>query len=330
VCWNQDGWSHPSGAAPLAEGAAKGSKATFASENRYGHEEWLFRPEHTIDGWRYGFLQPSLKASKSLYGKELDVVLYTIDPDDRRWYLGRIDGLVVLDEADAEPAVVEFENRGWLDSMRGDLSALGLSPANLWSPVPARERVNVKYKPAQAHMLPEAREAPDGDVTMKRGKNRYRFYRLNEIPKAIAGTHADPDQPVDAYSYRTAPIVHADRRHNRLQLRLAKMLRAKYGHDAVRLEVDGVDIILTRTGGILFVEVKSEPDARLAIRAALGQLLEYALFARPDSAVVPELVVAAPGQSDAAVDVYVKRLSRQFQLPIRYVAFNEDTPECPL
>jgi hypothetical protein len=64
------------------------------------------------------------------------------------------------------------------------------------------------------------------------------------------------------------------------------MLRGRYGHDAVCLEVDGVDIVLTRTSGVLFIEVKSEPDARLAIREALGQLLESALFPAPDSAEV--------------------------------------------
>ena len=71
LCWNQDGWSRPSGVAQNAEGEAKGSKPTFASINGYGHEEWLFRPEHTLDSWRYGFLQASLKAPRSLYGKEL-------------------------------------------------------------------------------------------------------------------------------------------------------------------------------------------------------------------------------------------------------------------
>jgi len=283
-----------------------------------------------MDGWRYGFLQPSLKAKKDLYGKELNVVLYTIDPDRRRYYIGRIDGLVVLDEADAKTAVAEFDSRGWLASMRADLSDLGLSPSNLRPLGAARETVNVRYRPDQVHMLPEGLEPEEGDVTRKQGKNHYWFYQLDQLPERIARTHADPAQPLDAYSYRTAAIIHADRRHNRLQLRLAEMLRAKYGSDAVRLEVGGVDIVLTRTLDVLFIEVKSEPDARLAIREALGQLLEYALFAHPDSAKVPELVVAAPGQSDDAVDMYVRRLCTQFQLPIRYVSFDEHTAQCPL
>src|SRR5205085_1871238 len=112
-----------------------------------------------------------------------------------------------------------------------------------------------------------------------------------------------PAQPTAPYSYRTAPIIHADRRHNRLQLKLAEMLREKYGQAAVCLEVNGVDIriVVRHTGHLLFVEVKSEADARLAIRQALGQLLEYALFLCPDSASVPELVVAAPGEADREV-----------------------------
>jgi hypothetical protein len=314
--------------AALAEGEAKGSKPTFVSEHGYGNEEWLFRPEHMIDGWRYGFLQPALKAQKSLYGKALSVVLYTIDTDDQRKYVGRIDNLVVLDEEDAKQARAEFHRKGWLEAMRSDLAELGLSMAFVGPRTADREIVNCRYQPTQVHMLPEAVVAPSGDVTNKRGKNRYRFYVLDKTPTPIVGTHADPNQPLDPYSYQAAPIVHADRRHNRLQLLLVKMLRKRYGHDAVQFEVNGVDIILTRKPQDLFIEVKSQPDARLAIREALGQLFEYALF-RPDSAKMPELAVVAPGSLNGAVQAYVNRLCAELKICIRYVSFDEHTKECP-
>jgi hypothetical protein len=330
LCWNQDGWSRPSGVAQLAEGDAKGSKPTFVSEHGFGHEEWLFQPEHIIGGWRYGFLQPSLNAKKSLYGMELDAILYTIDPNGHRHYLGRIDGLVVLNEADAKKVLSEFKKLRWLDSMQADLADLGLSPMLLRPTVPAREIVNVKYKPSQVHMLPEALVAERNDITNKRGKNRYRFYPLEELPKILVKTHVDADRSTEAYSYSTAPIVHADRRHNRLQLKLAAMLRTKYGPDTVQIEEGGVDITFMYLDEIVFVEVKSEPDARLAIREAIGQLLEYALLAAPVSAKIPKLVVVAPGQEDDQVKRYVTRLFTQFQLPIRYVSFDEHTAECPL
>jgi hypothetical protein len=113
-------------------------------------------------------------------------------------------------------------------------------------------------------------------------------------------------------------------------MRLLEMLRAKYGNEAARLEVNGVDIVLAHASIVAFIEIKSQPDARLAIREALGQILEYALFVPTNVAELPELVIVAPGKPDAAVQSYLKRLNEQFHLAIRYVRFDEHTVECPL
>jgi hypothetical protein len=331
VCWNTDGWSRPSGVAHLAEGSVHGSSHTFVSDTRYGHEEWLFRPEHTLDGWRYGFLQPALKSRKH-QGHTLNVELYTIDPQRRRLYLGRIDELVVLTDAEASSAFTAFERNGWLAAMYADLADLGLPPpvlGNMQANAPFREIVNVRFRLEHVHMLPEAREADVGDVTKRPGKNRYLFYPLSKIAGHESGIAPDPKRPTSGYSYETAPIVKADRRHNQLQLKLSHQLRGKYGHHAVRLEENGIDIVLTRTDGVVYIEVKSQPDPRLAIREALGQLLEYALFARPGAA-LPELVVVAPGEPGPAVNRYVHSLSSELQIPLRYVSFHEHTRECPL
>jgi hypothetical protein len=203
LCWNENGWTRPSGVAHLAEGPNRGSEHTFASEHHYGHEEWLFRPEHTINGWRYGFLQPSLsKQARNLYGEEITVAMYTIDPHKDRWYLGVINGLVVLNEAEAIIAHAEFAHRGWLESMWDELSDYNLLPANRQTSAGTREEssVNVKYKVNQVHMLPEAIEAPPGDPTRQQGNNRYIFYPLDALPDLVATVPADPSQPLGAYT----------------------------------------------------------------------------------------------------------------------------------
>jgi hypothetical protein len=178
-------------------------------------------------------------------------------------------------------------------------------------------------------MLPEPILAGSEDVTRQKGKNRYQFYPLDTFPSCLQGSLADPTQPTAPYRYQTAPVVHADRRHNRLQLRLVELLRNKYGADAVRMEVDGVDVLLDVGGKMTLIEVKSDVDARLAVRAALGQLLEYALLAKAPSP-FPSLVVAAPQAPDAAVAAYLAELKARFSLPLAYVQIDESTTVCPL
>lgn len=330
LCWNEHGWSRPSGVAALSEGPAKGNQETFVSETGYGHEEWLFRPEHELDRYRYGFLQPSLKAGAHRYGEVLDVVLYTIDPDGTRWYLGRVDGIELLDDAEANRARQRMEKKGLLAAMRSDLADLGFSAAHLSKKTPGREIVNVRFRAGSVHMLPAPRAAKADDPLRRPGKNRYQFYPLESVPGRIEGTLADPRRPTGPYQYTTAPLVSADRRHNRIQLQLAKVLREKYGEAAVELEVGGVDILLRRPGGTAYIEVKSDADPRLALRAALGQVLEYALFASATTKSMPQLVVAAPGAPDSTVVAYLATLQARFGLPLLYIQADESLSDCPL
>lgn len=332
LCWNDNGWTCPAGKARLAEGEIRGSAPTFASLNGYGHEEWLFRPEHQLaqeNGlWQYAFLQQALKPSDERKGTLADVVLYTIQPDGTRFYLGCIRALHILTDAESERALAAFRQRGWLQQMAQDLHAAGLTTRNVVHPSP-RDIVNVRFRPDQVEMLRRPIRAQTGDITLSPGHNRYRFYTLAALPSALSGTSADPALATGRYRYRTSPVVTADHRHNRLQLVLAELIRSKYGTETVSLEVEGVDIRLRINGAETLIEVKSDGDARLAIRAALGQLLEYALFAQA-SAPMPSLVVAAPGPLDSTGQEYLAELRERFALPIRYVQVDEATTVCPL
>ena len=331
ISWNQNGWTRPQGLGPLAEGPARGSGKTFVSEHGYGHEEWLFRPEHRIDGWQYGFLQPALKVERGRWGEILDAVFYTISPDGERFYLGRIEDLEILGADDAAAARDQFDARGWSHRMKEDLGELQLSTKNLRvAKSRSREIVNVRFRPDAVFMLLEPILAQADDITHQRGKNRYQFYPLAGLPPRLRHTPADPDRLTDSYSYRTPPVIHADRRHNRLQLHLIDLLRRKYGAEAVAWEVEGVDIVLSQAGRKVFIELKSSPDARLAVRAALGQLLEYALFSSTTPPPTPELVIAAPGEPDAALNAYLDELRVRFSLPVQYVHIDETVTVCPL
>lgn len=332
LCWNDNGWTRPSGVASRAEGPIRGSGPTFVSEHKYGHEEWLFRPEYRLSDaggiWQYGFVQQALEPSEERRGTYAHAVLYTIRPDGARFYLGCIRELQILTDTESESALAAFRQRGWLAQMEQDLRVMGLSTKVLVHPG-AREIANVRFRPEHIEMLGAPIRAPEGDVTRSPGHNRYQFYTLAALPSALAGSSADPALATGRYRYRTSPVVTADHRHNRIQLVLAELIRSKYGAHTVSLEVEGVDIRLRIHGAETLIEVKSDGDARLAIRAALGQLLEYALFAQAP-APMPSLVVAAPGALDSTGQEYLVELRERFALPISYVQVDEATTVCPL
>ncbi|MBL8879119.1 MAG: hypothetical protein JNG88_08370 [Phycisphaerales bacterium] len=74
------------------------------------------------------------------------------------------------------------------------------------------------------------------------------------------------------------------------------------------------------------METKTAPQARIAIRQALGQLLEYVHDQQSSRRRHPELFVVAPAP---ALDIqkYLKVLERKYGLRLKYREFNlgEDT-----
>lgn len=64
LCYNTDNWKKPSGVA-----SAKEIKSSHTSKFGFGHEEWLFRDDWVIDGWRYAFVQGVNKSRKRLLRK---------------------------------------------------------------------------------------------------------------------------------------------------------------------------------------------------------------------------------------------------------------------
>jgi hypothetical protein len=59
----------------------------------------------------------------------------------------------------------------------------------------------------------------------------------------------------------------------------------------------------------------------MAIRKAIGQILEYAYFTLPSTNVNPELVIVAPGPAKRDVTEYLKLLRMRFGIPVNYCTF---------
>jgi hypothetical protein len=114
------------------------------------------------------------------------------------------------------------------------------------------------------------------------------------------------------------PAREADLVHNQLQNELFELLVDKFGKDAVEMESGFADIRVRRGGKLVLIEIKSDPRPRFAIRAALGQLIEYAYVAQKNGDECTDLVVAGPGELSPLDVAYLDYLRRERRLPIRY------------
>lgn len=68
---------------------------------------------------------------------------------------------------------------------------------------------------------------------------------------------------------------------------------------------------------IIFFEIKTHPDARLCIRQALGQLMEYSYF--PNTNHAQKLVVVGIGDKTKEIKCYIEKLNEKFKISIDYL-----------
>lgn len=126
-------------------------------------------------------------------------------------------------------------------------------------------------------------------------------------------------RPRTATATRTAGVSQVSLDHRALQDTL-KLELEREGASVGTENRDGrggyIDLVACRAGEYEFYEIKTSATARLAIRDALGQLLEYAYWPAP---VRPaRLVVVAPHPLGAEAADYLATLMRDFRLPVGY------------
>jgi hypothetical protein len=113
--------------------------------------------------------------------------------------------------------------------------------------------------------------------------------------------------------------------HNKLQNCLFQSLCDKFGIDAVVLEEGFADIKLRLPNGrIDLFEVKPDERPRIAIRAAIGQLLEYGYAVTQQGQQLRSLVVAAPGALNDADAKFLKYLQGLLKIELNYIQIHPD------
>ena len=121
ISYNSAGWTHPTGEARRQE-----DDGTYNARMGFGHEDWLFRNEWLIEGWRYAFLQGVNKSHGKLVreGVPFDVTLFTVLPDKSRQYVAHMSDVECLSDDQATWRCRPFLPC-WTSNCHGTLSMCG-------------------------------------------------------------------------------------------------------------------------------------------------------------------------------------------------------------
>jgi len=160
LAYNSHHWRRPATAAEVQEAGD-----TYRNENGFGHEDWLFRDEWQLDGWRYAFVQGVNNSRAKLLreGQPFNLRLFTMPaPGDRR-AVAEIRDVECLDDRAAEAAVAAYEERGWLDIMRAEVAAAGGRPEALDETGQAPHILNLRYRIENLSMLDADTPLPPDD-----------------------------------------------------------------------------------------------------------------------------------------------------------------------
>lgn len=317
IAYNSAHWRKPTG-----EAGAQEIGGTYNNVNGFGHEDWLFRNEWLIDGWRYAFLQGVGKSHKKLIREKLpfDLNLYTVQTDKRRRYVAAIDEVECLDDRQAEAALETFRQMGWFDLMKAEIEAINGKVEALGSPQWARHVLNVRFRLQNVRMLPEDSFAAVGDPIWKLHR-----YVLTESPVAndamerIRGRRGTNQSPnLESYARKGTCSSEVTPEHALMQARLMAELQEEFPTARVVREENYIDVVVENDTDLRLYEIKSDLSPRTVLRHAIGQLLEYAHFqANPKGRNLHLVVVGRtpPSQADAA---YINQLKQRFSLPLAY------------
>jgi hypothetical protein len=318
LSYNSAGWTKPTGEARNSESAT-----TYNSENGFGHEDWLFRNEWLIDGWRYAFIQGFNKSNAKLVkeGLPVDVTLFTVRPDKSRHLVASIAEVEALDDIQANDAVEAFRKRGWIDAMRTEIATSGGNASALDMSTQAKHVLNVRYRLQNLTFHRDDTVVPLTDAIYS--LNRYMLYGSDKITsvavnRAVRRRGSAQAPAGTPYTRPARPASEVTPEHARMQAILGKKLRQEFPTARIAFEENFVDITVETDDRILLFEVKSDLDPRSVLRQAIGQLLEYGYHPRNTYGKPVSLVVVGRVQLGVLDREYIDRLATMLKIPLSY------------
>lgn len=338
ICWNDNEWVMPSGA------LGKSSLAqSFEKQYGYGHEEWLFDFDKTIDGWQYGFLTPIYQHHKTYEEATFDVTLYAINAETKTSYwIGEIRNLEVITTDQYEKALAKYKENSWINEMKVQIAQVGGNPDGIENWMKEQMLFNVRFKKEWSIIYENP--IPDRQTTDLNEK-RYKLYNTSikdteaiQTAKSVGfdfhntGNHGERSQKERTTIERIAQKKELELTHNKLSDSFLTYLQEKHSQEKVKRECrafgqNRIDIVQHLGGNeYIFYEIKTYNDLLYSLRMALGQLLEYAFYKEESHKVVKELVLVSNQEPDQSFEEYLYRLNQVISIPISYMHF--DLEEC--
>jgi len=318
ICFNSAGWRQPTGE------ACKLESGSYVHRNGFGHEEWLFRSEWLIAGWRYSFIQGVNDSYAVLVHAQqpFDLTLYTKLPNKKHRYVALIRDVECIDDRQAKEALEEFKRRGWFKEMCNEIENVSANLSMLGSQVFAYNILNIRYRLDNVKHFPATAIAQNGDPI-----NRLPRYKLYNSPilaeKTIAHGKNGNAIPLDSLDFPSywksgSKPVECSPEHRRMQAKLMNELATEFPSALILQEHDFIDVQVRTQAKLILYEIKSDLSCRSVIRQALGQVLEYAYHPCRAHELPVELVIVGRCQLTLADSEYLQRLRSDFQLPVSY------------
>jgi hypothetical protein len=314
ISFNSAGWQRPTGDARKYESAD-----TYNYKYGFGHEEWLFRSEWLIDGWRYAFIQGVNKSHSKLVklGRPIDLTLFTIEPDKRRRYVAVINAVECLDDQQSRDALAVFKKNGWYETMRKEIKGVGGKESALGAARFAKHILNVRFRLQNVTFFPANKFANEADPITK--FTRYQLYDVNGGKGARTARRGDRTLPyVRAWMRRGSGPVECTPEHAKMQAKLMKELKREYPRAQILREKEFVDVTVRTRNELILFEIKSDLEPRVVIRNGLGQILEYAYYPIRNHGLPIKMVIVGQQPLSAGDEHYLKRLQADFALPLEY------------
>jgi hypothetical protein len=319
ISYNSAEWQRPTGDARKYEVAG-----TYNQKHGFGHEDWLFRSEWLIDGWRYTFLQGVNKSHAKLAkeGQPVDITLFTIQPDKQRRYVATIYAVECLDDQQAKDALDAFKQRGWHDTMRKEIQAVSGDESAFGAAKWAKHLLNVRFRQENVRCFAPGTYAQPGDPIIH--LNRYQLYDSTSLVASIGqpqivGRSGSSSLPIaQPYLRNGTHRVECTPEHARMQAQLMKELRSEYPNTSVVREEGFVDVTVRTPHELILFEIKSDLEPRTVVRHAMGQILEYAYHPSRRHTLPVRLVIVGRCQLSTPDRNYMNRLKQDFRLPIEY------------
>lgn len=151
------------------------------------------------------------------------------------------------------------------------------------------------------------------------------FPKLTRQKKGFAWAPGNKARVARTRYERSAQTVDKALRHNLVQDALFQHLEGIHGAENTSGELDcgngtPVDVVVREKDRYIYFELKIGLSAQSCIREAIGQLMEYSYW--PGAQQADRLVVVGEPEYDKDAKAYIKKLRKDFSLPIEYRQFD--------